>query len=138
MKKHFASILFTVASLIGLGVSAVGQEQKVIVAVPFSFVAAGKILPAGKYTVSHLSDDGLEQLRISSYENRAGVLVLANHFDSHSVNNPKVTFEEAGDMHYLRTIESSDGIYTIDLPRTINLLVASTKQHGSMSASGTN
>ena len=137
MKKHFASILFTLASLIGLGVSAVGQEQKVIVEVPFNFVAAGKILPAGKYTVTRLSDNGLEHLSISSYENRAGVLVLANHFDSHSVENPKVTFEEVGDLHYLRTIESSDGVYTIDLPRTINL-VASTKQHGSMSASGTN
>jgi hypothetical protein len=138
MKKYFASVLFAVVSLIGLGVSAVGQEQKVIVAVPFSFVAAGKILPAGEYTVSRLSHDGLEELRISSFENRAGVLVLANHFDSHSANSPKVTFEQVGDVHYLRTIESSEGVYTIDLPRTINLLVASTKQHGSMSPSGTN
>jgi hypothetical protein len=137
MKKHFASIVFTLASLIGLGVSAVGQNPEVIVTVPFSFVAAGQTLPAGRYTVSRLSDDRLRGLKISSYENRTGVLVLANHFDSQSIDNTKVTFEQVGDVHYLRTIESSDGVYTIDLPRIISL-VATDKQQGSMSASGSN
>jgi hypothetical protein len=137
MKKHYASILLTIASLIGLGANAVGQNPEVIVTVPFSFVASGRTLPAGKYTVSRVSDDRLGGLKISSYENRAGVLVLANHFDSHSVDNSKVTFEQVGDVHYLRTIESSDGVYTIDLPRIINL-VATDKQQGSMSASGSN
>jgi hypothetical protein len=137
MKKHYASILLTLASLIGLGVSAVGQEQEVVVTVPFDFVASDQTLPAGKYTVSRLSDDRLGALSIRSFENRVSVFVLPNQFESHTVDSVKVTFEQVGDVHYLRSIESRDGVYTIGLPRTINL-VAGTKQHDSMSASGTN
>jgi len=137
MTKHYTNILLTLVLLGGLGVSALGQQLEVIVTVPFSFVAAGRTLPAGKYTVSRLSEDGLGQLSIASYEKGVGVLVLANHFDRHSINNSKVTFEQVGDMHYLHTIASTDGVYTIDLPRQINL-VAETNQYDEMSASGSN
>jgi hypothetical protein len=137
MTKHYASVLLALALLTGLGVSAAAEEPEVIVTVPFSFVAAGRTLPAGRYIVSRLSDDGLGQLSIRNYEKSVGVLVLANHFYSASTDNSKLRFEQVGEMHYLSSIASANGVYTIDLPRHINL-VADSKQHDDLSASGTN
>ena len=137
MKKHYASILLTLTSLVGLGASAVGQKQEAIVTVPFSFVARGKTLPAGRYSISRVSEAQLGGLSIRNNENGAGVFVLANHFDGDSVASSKITFEQVGNIHYLRTIATDDDVYAIALPRTINL-VAATKQHDGMSASRTN
>ena len=69
MKKQYASILLTLTCLLGLGVGAEGQSQReVIVTVPYEFVAGGKTLPAGTYTVTHVSEDRFSGLIISSYE----------------------------------------------------------------------
>jgi hypothetical protein len=58
MTKHYASVLLALALLTGLGVSAAAEEPEVIVTVPFSFVAAGRTLPAGRYIVSRLRTMG--------------------------------------------------------------------------------
>jgi len=137
MKKHCASILVTLASLVGLSVGAIGQEQEATVTVPFSFVASGQTLPAGKYSISRVSEAQLGGLSIRNSENGVGVFVLVNHLDSYSADSSKVTFEQVGEVRYLRTIESPDGVHAIALPRTIKL-VAKAKQHDGMSASGTN
>lgn len=137
MKKHCASILLGLTSLVGLGTSAVGQKQEAIVTVPFSFMASGQTLPAGKYSISRVSEAQVGGLSIRNSESGDGVFVLVNHFDSESVAGSKVTFEQVGDVRYLHTIATADGVYAIALPRTINL-VAGAKQHDGMSASGTN
>ena len=136
MKNYYASVLLTVISLVGLG-SAVGQKQEATVAVPFSFVASGQTLAAGKYSISRVSEAQLEGLSIRNSENGTGVFVLANHFDGDSLSSSKVTFEQVGDVRYLRSIATGDGVYAITIPRTINR-VAEIKQHDGMSASGTN
>ena len=136
MKKHYASILLTIASLIG-GVSALGLEQpEVVVTVPFDFVAGGKTLPAGAYVVTRLREDSAG-LSVISYKTGAGAFVIPSQFDSHRLDNPKLTFKQVGDTHFLRSIQSRDGVYTIASPRMMNV-VAGKKQPGSMSASGTN
>lgn len=137
MKKQTATILLILTSFVGLGASAVAQKQEATVTVPFSFIASGHTLPAGKYSISRVSDAYLGGLSIRNSENGVGVFVLANHFDSDSAAGSKVTFEQVGDLHYLRTIGADDGVYAIALPRAINV-VAGTKQHDPMSASGTN
>ena len=136
MKKHYASILLTIASLIG-GVSALGLEQpEVVVTVPFDFAAGGKTLPAGTYVVTRLWEDS-EGLSVISYKIGSGAFVMASQFDSHRLDNPKVTFKQVGDTHFLRSIQSRDGVYTVASPRMMNV-VAGNKHTGSMSASGTN
>ena len=121
MKKYYASVLLTIASLIG-GVSAVGLEQpEVVVAVPFDFVAGGKTLPAGTYIVSCLREDSVG-LSVISYETGSGAFVMTSQFDSHRFENPKFTFEQVGDAHFLRNIESRNGVYTIGLPRMVNVV----------------
>jgi hypothetical protein len=52
MKKQYLAILFALICVLGLGLSARAQEEDtVITKVPFDFVAGGKVLPAGKYTL---------------------------------------------------------------------------------------
>ena len=139
MKKHYASIVLTLASLVGLGASAVGQEKtEVVVTVPFNFVAGDRTLPAGKYTVSRASDSRLGALSLSSYETRTGVFVMTNEFKDQAIEDCKVTFEQVGEMHFLRSVEAPDGIYTVALPRAMMNVVAVIKQHENLSSSGAN
>ncbi len=67
MKKSYLTAVFTLTCLLGLGLSARAQDTDgVRVKVPFEFVAAGTILPAGTYTVGRLSDDAFSGIAIRS------------------------------------------------------------------------
>ena len=137
MKQQLASVLLIITGLFGLAAGAKAQTRReVIVKIPYDFVAGGRTLPAGTYTVSRLSDDRLAGLSIVSYEQRSGVLVLANHFENRPADDTKIRFEHVGDVYYLSSIETLDGVYTLPLPRSALLLANSTHSNG-MSASGT-
>lgn len=137
MKKYRASILLTLICCIGLAEGARAMEKReVTVTVPYEFVAGGKTLPAGTYTVSRVSFEQGE-LSISSYENRSGVLVLPIEFDDQLAGDPKLIFEQIGDRRVLSKIETLYGVYTLPEPRSANI-VAGAKQQQGMSASGTN
>jgi hypothetical protein len=137
MKKYYASTLLTLTCLFGLGVNARAQgKAELVVTVPYEFVAGGNTLPAGKYIVSRASEQRSE-LSISSYENRSSVFVMSTEFDDHLAGNPKVIFEQVGDVRILSKIETLDGVYTLPEPRSANI-VAGAKQQQGMSASGAN
>jgi hypothetical protein len=136
MKKYYASTLLTLICFIGLGVGARAEEKReVIVTVPYEFVAGGKTLPAGTYAVSRASAQRKE-LSISSYENRSSVFITPIEFEDQLAGSSKVTFEQVGDLRFLSKIETLDGVYTLAVPRSVNM-VASGKQQQGMSASGT-
>ena len=104
--------------------------------IPNEFVVAGCTLPAGIYTVSRLSDDRPGTQGITSRERRLGVLVLPNRFEERPADETKVSFERVSAMHFLRSIETVDGVYTLPLPRSAVLLAKAAHTNG-MSASGT-
>ncbi|HEV2728443.1 MAG TPA: hypothetical protein VGV15_00295 [Terriglobales bacterium] len=137
MKKQYASILLTLTCLLGLGVGAEGQSQReVVMTVPYQFVAGGKTLPAGTYTVTRVSQDRFGGLIISSYEAGTSVFVMPDEFKSYPADNIKVSFKQVGDVHFLSKIETADGAYNIPVPHSATM-VAGVK-HGDMSSSGTN
>ena len=137
MKKQYASILLTLTCVLGLGVGAEGQSQReVVMTVPYEFVAGGKTLPAGTYTVTRVSQDRFGGLIISSYETGSSVLVMPDEFESYPADNIKVSFRQVGDVHFLSKIETANGAYNISVPHPATM-VAGVK-HGDMSASGTN
>lgn len=137
MKQQLASVLLPLLSLCGLTVGAKAETHPgVIVTIPYEFVAAGRTLPAGRYTVSRLSDGRLGGLSIVSYEQRSGVYVLPNQFEGRPASDTKVSFERVGGMYFLRSIETLDGVYTLPLPRSAVLMANSPHTDG-MSASGT-
>ena len=137
MKQKWANLLLVITSLFGLapGAKAV-THREVVVNIPHEFVVAGRTLPAGTYTVSRLSDDRLAGLSIASYEQRSGVLVLANQFESRPGDDTKISLERVGGMYFLRSIETLDGVYTFPLPHSA-LLMAKSAHTDNMSASGT-
>ena len=136
MKQQLASVLLIIMSLFGLeqGAKAV-THREVIVTIPYEFVVAGRTLAAGTYTVSRLSDDPRSRLSIASYETGSGVVVLANHFDSRPADDAKISLQRVGDMYYLRSIETRDGIYSLPLPHS-TLLMAKSAHTDGLSASG--
>ena len=137
MKQQWANVLLIITSLFGLAAGAKAEtHREVIVNIPYEFVVAGRTLPAGMYTVTRLSDDRLAGLSIVSYEQRSGVVVLANQFVNRPADDTTVRFEHLGGMYFLRSIETLDGEYSFTLPHSA-LLMAKSAQTGNMSASGT-
>jgi hypothetical protein len=136
MKKSYLTAVFTLACLLGLGLSARAQDTDgVRVKVPFEFVAAGTILPAGTYTVGRLSDDAFSGIAIRSYEH--GVLVLPMVVDGTAAEKPTVSFEHVGGTYFLTEVHAPGGTYTFALPRAL-LALAQMKDQGTMTPSGTN
>ena len=110
MRKHL--IVLALVCLAGLSVSAFANEGDLVVNVPHDFVAGGRTLPAGKYTISRLSDDPLE-LSFRSYENHTGALVLPTTLSSTPAERLGLTFEANDDAYILTSIASPGGVYTI-------------------------
>jgi hypothetical protein len=123
----FAMILFA-----GLGATAHAEEEGTVIAkIPFAFVAAGKTLPAGTYTVSRVSSGS--ELLIYSRDN--GVFVIPVVQDSTPVDNPLVTFDKVADKYFLRKVNTPLGTFMIDTQREESKL-AQAQQHNNMTASG--
>jgi len=137
MKKQYLAVLFTLICLLGLGLSAQAQEQDtVVIKVPFEFVAGGKLLPAGKYTVNRVAPaSGSRELEMRSYETRASVFVLPTVFDDVRSDKAQLNFEHLGDTYFLSAIETPIGTYTVDIPPSAIKLAQTQQQSGSHSGS---
>ena len=119
MKKYslIAALMFSVA---GLLVPARAQEAKVIVTVPFEFMVGTQTLPAGTYTVSKTSGGEFSALFLASQQQ--GIFVLPSSFDGIPLQEVSLTFDQVGDKHFLKQIETLQGIYTIDDRREMEKL----------------
>jgi len=136
MKTSHFTVVLTMTCLLGLGISAHAQDASgVIVKVPFEFVAGGKTLPAGTYSVGRLSPAIHPALIIDSKDNGAFALVLPVVRDGESVDHTELSFEHVGDKYFLSKVETPAGIYTILTPRAMAKL-AQMNDHGVTSSSG--
>ena len=136
MKNSFSAVVLTLTCLLGLGISARAQDvDKVVVNVPFEFVAGGQTLPAGTYGISRVSDQAYEALLIRSNDNRAFLLPM--FFDGVSADHAELRFEHVGDKYFLSKIETPAGVYAVRTPRAMTQ-VAQMKDHGAVSSSGAN
>jgi hypothetical protein len=137
MKKQCMRILIALIGVAGLGMAARGQvPDQILVNIPYEFVVAGKILPAGTYRVNRLSDADHETLILSSFESRARVMVLSTSVESTQADKPEVSFEQVGGQHFLSKIETADHVFTIPVSRS-EILEATARSHSGTSASGT-
>jgi hypothetical protein len=136
MKKSYFAAVLTLTCLLGVGISAHGQDTEgVRVKVPFEFVAGGKTLPAGTYTLGRLSLEAYSGIEISSYGQGAIVLPIA--VDGTPAKAPKLSFELVGDKHFLTEADTPGGVYTFALPKAM-VALAQTKDQGTVSSGGTN
>lgn len=135
---RFVSAFFALAALAVSGHAQVSDQ--LLVNVPYDFVVSGKTLPAGAYRVSRISDNDLSELAITSFEQRAGALLLSSEVTSTNENKPALRFEHIGDQYFLSRIETANHIFTIAVPNNPAPIVAMKRQPApsTSSSSGAN
>lgn len=139
MKQVFVRLLLVMAGVAGLTIPAKAQElDKIVVKIPFQFVAAGQTFPAGEYKISRLSDSQSRILLLSNRENRAAVVMFPTETQDISHDKAKLAFATVGDQHCLSRIETANYVYTLSVPRTEALLAATPKRGSASSSSGNN
>src|SRR5258707_7587028 len=112
MKKKYASILFTLICLLGVGVAAHAQIRgEIVVTLPFEFVISGKTLPAGTYTVSRFSDDKFDGVILSNRESGKSVCVHPTEIEYTSADKAQVRFERGREQHILIRIQTAHDDY---------------------------
>ena len=137
LKKQLA-VLFTLISVLGLGIAARAEDEGTVVAtVPYDFVAGGAELPAGTYTISRVNTFGAPELLVRSSETGAGGYIIPTAFSQVAAQNTQISLQSVGGKYFLNKIQTSKGVYTIAIPRPAAKL-ASTEQHEGTSASGGN
>jgi hypothetical protein len=136
MKKRYLTVLFTLMCVLGLGVGARAQEEDTIVAqVPYDFVAGGAVLPAGTYRVSRVDTGGTRELLIRSYETGAGAFVVPTVFAYAPSEHARLSLQPVGNKYFLTAIQTSNGVYTMAIPRSAVKLAQMEQQATSSSGS---
>jgi hypothetical protein len=121
MMRHYIRLLGSFLGLAALASAARGQApDQLIVTIPYEFVVAGKTLPAGTYRVNRISDWDQKELMISSFENHVAVLVVSSEIEVSSDEEPGVSFQQAGNQHFLNKIETAAHIFTIPVTTAPN------------------
>jgi hypothetical protein len=134
MKKLCSRIAVALVSFAGLGITAKAQVvDQIVVTIPFEFVVAGKTLPAGTYRVNPVSDDRWGGLILSGVKNHASAIVLPNEVENAPAEKAHVSFETAGNEHFLSKIETADNVFTIPVSRKA-ILLALEKSHSDSSS----
>jgi hypothetical protein len=135
MKKKYLTVLFTLISVLGLGLGARAQEQDTVLGkVPYDFVVSGQVLPAGTYRISRISTSS-RTLEITSYETGATVFLTPTFFDDTQTGHAQFSFEHAGDKYFLSAIETPIGTYSITVPHSAIELALMEQQSASSSGS---
>ena len=139
MKTQYLRLLLVLAGFAAFAVPAKAQVvDQPVVNIPFQFVVAGRTLPAGEYKVTRLYGWNPRVLVLSSYENRASAIVIPAEVEESLGGKARLTFETAGDQHFLSSIATEDHVYNFEVPSTDSLLAATPHQTGSGSASSGN
>jgi len=111
MKKQFLSSVLMLTCVLGLGLGAQAEGNKVVTNVPFEFSAGGATLPAGIYTVDRVTTPSDSHLIIRNREN--GAFLLPVTFDEASVEGAIFTFQHVGNKYFLSKVKTPAGVYTI-------------------------
>ena len=134
--KNYARILTAVVFSLGLsGAARAATQDDIVVKLPFKFVVGGKMLPAGTYTVRHVSDETAGPLILTNRDNGSSVLVLPYVSDHASVDKPQVSFRQVGEEQFLSAIQTTFEIYQIPVSHSA-VMEAAAKVHKSVMSSG--
>jgi hypothetical protein len=136
MKRSYFAALLTLACVLGIGIKARAQDvDKVVVTVPFEFVAGGTTLPAGEYQVNRAYPGLNRELVISSYHKGSAFLLPLTFEDgSDSDGQPTLRFERINGRYFLSAIRTPGGVYNMATPRQMTVLAKTNNQSGMPSA----
>ena len=118
MIKQFLRILIALIGVAGLGITAKAQAvDQIEVNIPFEFAVNGKTLPAGNYRVDRVFNNSSRALILSGFDNNISAMVLPSEVSGSYADKAQVTFEQAGDQHFLSKIETAKHSFNIPVPR---------------------
>jgi hypothetical protein len=117
MKKQISRALLGLAAALALAVAANAQVSgAVVINVPFDFVAGGKQLPAGRYTVSRMRSDSETSLLIRREDGRAAAIVLT-HRGGGSPRAAALVFRQHGESYFLAEVSMPGTDSVRELPK---------------------
>jgi len=129
MRKPFLRILLALIGFAGLGIATTAQDlDHLVVKIPYAFVASGKTLPAGTYTLVRASNSDTRTLVLNNFEKHASVIVVAETVENNYTAKSEVSFEQVGGQIFLSQIQTADHLFTIPVTRA-EMLQASAKSH---------
>lgn len=108
MKKQIMRAFAILGLLLTLAASETNASQsrgRLVVQIPFDFVAGQERLPAGLYIITRISRDSGKALLIRSADGRASVTVLTNPAEADG-QDPRVSFKRYGDQYFLALIST--------------------------------
>jgi hypothetical protein len=112
--------------------------DRIEVKIPFQFVAAGKVLPAGKYSISRASEsNGGRVLLLTSFENRASVFIMPTQFESDPSDKMFVSFKQVVDHYVLTVIQTGDHSFTTPVSRKQMMEAVAKSQSGAAAPAST-
>ena len=110
MKNYVMFALMLLASIAVVTPTANAQRTKLTV--PYDFMAAGRLLHAGTYTVKRQPVGARSALVLKNIDHNEAAFLLPTTFESTLSNWTTLRFEQVGETRILRTIQIPDGIYT--------------------------
>lgn len=115
--KKVSMVLLALIGFFGVSAGARAQEGTVIAKIPYEFVAGRKTFPAGTYTVTRVSSDGLSVFQIRNHETSENTEFLLPVTSDVAVDQPRLTFKRIGDTYYLGRIATLAGVYILATPK---------------------
>jgi hypothetical protein len=117
MKTIYIPFVSAFFGLAALGAPTRAQEaDQLRVKLPYAFVVAGKILPAGTYRVLRLSDNS-KAIAMTSCQNGDSVLLFSTEVTPAREDNPTLTLEHTGTQYFLKEIETTEHVFRISVPK---------------------
>jgi hypothetical protein len=107
MKKQIMRAFATFGLLLTLAATshtvAAQGARRLVVNVPFDFVAGRELLPAGRYTITRVGRESGRALLIRSEDGRKSVTVLTNSAEAGG-ELPQVSFKRYGERYFLARV----------------------------------
>ena len=136
MKKQRLTAALALICLVGLSVGARAENKTEVVNIPFEFVAGGKTLSPGTYSVSRVSLAYEPSLILLIRSRDEAVYVHPVAFNDASDEEAQLNFEHVGDKYLLSKVRTSEGVYTIG--DAVTKMGQKRAHDVGMSSSGTN
>ena len=118
MKKQISRALLGLAAALALAVTVGAKVSPTgVIRVPFDFVAGGRQMPAGGYTVRRARTDAESTLIIQNVDGRASAVVLTNTGDARP-SAAALVFRQHGDRYFLAEVSMPGTASVRELPKS--------------------
>src|SRR6202163_2879850 len=117
MKHANWLVVVTLVALSGMAAAQLDSSTRVVAQVPFEFMVANKIVPAGECEVQAITMDG-KTLIIRNAEAKVGLLFPTSQSEGKRASDYALVFTHYGDRYFLSGIKLQGSPITYRLPES--------------------